>query len=425
MRALEEAPFVDVFSPEFNDEPAPVVDELRARSGVVRTPVGAMVIRRDLVGSLLSDRRLRSAVPDIVRLQGVTGGPISDLVGDSLLAKEGPGHARIRTLVNRSFTPRAIDPHRPVMRGILEGLLAPLAERDSVELMAEVADHYPIQVMCALLGVPDEDHDQFARWNKAITWVLSFELATHLDEARWGVEQMDAYVAGLIAQRRSEPRPDLVTALVQAEEAGDHLSDGELRALIGGLLFAGFDTTRNQLGLAMALFAERPDQWAALVERPDLVTRAVDEVTRFSGAVGAAPRFTLEEIEIDGYRLPTGTLVILSLTAANHDPTAFALPGELDITVPRDPHHSFGGGPHYCLGANLARAELQEALLQLTALMPTFALDGDPVWRSPVGIFGPESLPLRYSPARGSSGNTAAVLDTLTAAVDTADPDLV
>jgi hypothetical protein len=399
VRALEEAPFVDVFSPEFTDEPAAVVDDVRARSGVVRTPIGAMAIRRDLVQSLLSDRRLRSAVPDIVRMQGVIDGPIHDLVGDSLLANEGAEHARIRRLVNRSFTPRAIDPHRPAMRGILEALLAPLAGHGRVELMAEVADHYPIQVMCALLGIPDEDHDQFARWNKAITWVLSFELANHLDEARWGVEQMDAYVAGLVAQRRRDPRDDLVTALVQAEEAGDRLSDGELRALIGGLLFAGFDTTRNQLGLAMAMFAERPDQWATLVERPDLVDRAVDEVMRVSGAVGAAPRFTLEDIEVDGYRLPAGTLVVLSLAAANHDPAAFADPGDVDITAARDPHHTFGGGPHYCLGANLARAEMQEALRQLTALMPTFCLDGEPTWRSPMGIFGPETLPLRF-PAR-------------------------
>ena len=396
MTALDQAPFVDIFSPELNDQPATFVDDLRARSGVVRTPIGALVIRRDLVQALLSDRRLRSAVPDIVRMQGVTDGPIHELISDSLLAKEGTEHARIRTLVNRSFTPRAIDPHRPAMRGILEALLAPLAGRGRVELMDEVADHYPIQVMCALLGVPDEDHDQFARWNKAITWVLSFELTSHLDEARGGVEQMDAYVAGLIAQRRREPRDDLVTSLVQAEEAGDRLSDGELRALIGGLLFAGFDTTRNQLGLAMALFADRPDQWAALVERPDLVTRAVDEVMRVSGAVGAAPRVTLEDVDVDGYLLPTGTLVVLSLSSANHDPAAFAAAGDFDITAVRDPHHTFGGGPHYCLGANLARAEMQEALLQLTALMPTFALDGTPTWRSPMGIFGPETLPLRF-----------------------------
>jgi hypothetical protein len=396
VRALDEAPFVDVFSPDFNADPALVVDELRDRSGVVRTPIGAMVIRRDLVQGLLSDRRLRSAVPDIVRMQGVVDGPIHELVGDSLLAKEGAVHARIRKLVNRSLTPKAVDRHRPAMRRILGALLAPVVEEGRVELVGEVADHYPIRVMCELLGVPDEDHDRFAAWNKAITWVLSFELGMHLDEARWGVDQMDAYVDGLIAQRRESPQDDLVTSLVEAEEAGDRLSDGELRALLGGLLFAGFDTTRNQLGLAMALFAEHPDQWAALVERPELVVGAVDEVMRVSSAVGVAPRFTLEDVEVGGYLIPTGTLLALSLTAANYDPAAFTEPRAVDVAATRAPHHSFGGGPHYCLGANLARAEMQEALLQLAAVMPTFALDGEPTWRSPLGIYGPETLPLRF-----------------------------
>jgi cytochrome P450 len=396
VRALDEAPFVDVFSPEFDAGAVDIVDDLRARSGVVRTPIGVMVIRRGLVQALLADRRLRSAIPDIVRMQGVVDGPIHELIGDALLSKEGAEHARIRKLVNRSLTPRAIDRHRPAMRRILDALLTPVAQRGRVELVAEVADHYPIQVMCELLGVPAEDHDRFAAWNKAITWVLSFELGAHLDEARWGVSQMDAYVAGLIAQRRLAPEDDLVTSLVRAEDDGDRLSDGELRALIGGLLFAGFDTTRNQLGLALALFAERPDQWAALVERPELVVAAVDEVMRFHSAVGVAPRLALEDVEIDGWLVPAGTMVALSLSSANHDPAAFTDPRDLDITAARAPHHTFGGGPHYCLGANLARAEMQEALLRLTALMPTFALDGDPTWRPPLGIFGPETLPLRF-----------------------------
>ena len=396
MRALEEAPFLDVFSPEFTADPAPVVDEMRASTSLVRTPIGVLVIRRDVVQALLADRRLRSAVPDIVRMQGVTDGLIFDLVGDSLLAQEGTEHARLRTLVNRAFTPRAVDPHRPVMREILRDLLAPLPERGRCELMAEVADHYPIQVMCALLGVPGEDHEDFARWNKAITWVLSFELGSHLEEVQWGVGQMDAYVARLIAERRREPRDDMVTTLVQAEEAGDRLSDGELRALISGLLFAGFDTTRNQLGLAMSLFAERPDQWALLVERPELVSQVVEEVMRVSSAVGIAPRLTVEDVEVADFIVPAGTMISLSLAGANYDPTAFVDPRDFDVTADRAPHHAFGGGPHYCLGANLARAEMQEALLQLTALMPTFALDGEPTWRTPMGIFGPETLPIRF-----------------------------
>jgi cytochrome P450 len=396
VKAFGEAPFVDVFSAEFNDDPAAMIEPLRSTTGVIRTPIGATVIRRELVQRLLADRRLRSSIADLVRLQGVTEGLVSDLVGDSLLAQDGEAHGRLRRLVNRAFTPRAVEPHRPVMREVLGALLAPIAARGQCELMSEVADHYPIQVMCALLGVPDEDHGQFATWNKAATYVLSFELYSHVDEATWGVEQLNTYVGGLIAERRREPRDDMVTALVQVEDGGDRLSDGELRALIAGLLFAGFDTTRNQLGLAMALFAEYPDQWALLVDDPTLVPKAVEEVMRVRGAVGVAPRVVVEDLEVDGYLLPAGTMVALSTQAANFDPTAYDNVVDFDITADREPHLTFGGGAHYCLGANLARAELQEAFTLLAGVMPTFALDGEPTWRTPLGIFGPETLPLRF-----------------------------
>jgi cytochrome P450 len=396
LKALEDAPFVDIFAPDFTADPAPVVEQARQQSGLVRTPIGGMVIRRDLVVALLADRRLRSAVPDLARMQGLTEGPIIDLLDSSLLAVEGDAHLRLRRLVNRAFTPRAVDPHRPVMRDILGSLVEPVADRGSCEFMGEVADHYPIRVMCHLLGVPDEDHDDFTAWNKAVTWVLSFELSNHREEAEWGSSQLDSYVVQLIQDRRRQPRDDMVTTLVQAEEAGDRLSDLELRAMIGGLLFAGFDTTRNQLGLAMALFTQYPDQWAMLAERPDLAPRAVEEVMRFHGAIGTAPRMVVEELDIDGYRVPPGTMLALSTVAANWDPEVHDDPATFDITVEREPQLTFGGGPHYCLGANLARAEMQEALVLLPRMMPNLVLDGEPTWRTPLGIFGPEHLPLRF-----------------------------
>jgi cytochrome P450 len=396
VKTLDDAPFVDVFSGEFHGDPASFVDRLRRETGVVRTPIGGLVIRRELVQGLLGDRRLRSSILDIARLQGVTEGVIFELLSHSLLAVEGEAHIRLRKLVNRAFTPRAVDPHRPVMRDILGSLLEPVVPRGHCEFMAEIADHYPIQVMCHLLGVPGEDHDDFTAWNKALTWVLSFELGSHRDEAEWGAARMNEYVGRLIENRRHHPRDDLVTTLVQAEEEGDRLSDWELRVMIGGLLFAGFDTTRNQLGLAMALFAEHPEQWALLAERPELLSGAVEEIMRVQGAVRVAPRVVAEELEVDGYHLSVGTILALSTRAANHDPAAYDDPATFDITIDREPQLTFGGGPHYCLGANLARAEMQEALALLAAHMPGLTLDGQPKWRTPFGIFGPDSLPLRF-----------------------------
>jgi cytochrome P450 len=400
VKSLDDAPFVDIFSAAptgARDDLVDVIDDLRRTTGVVRTPVGAMVIRRDLVQGLLADRRLGTAMLQIAAIQGVTEGIVHDLLRNSLLVVEGDDHGRIRRLVNRAFTPRAVDRHRPVMREIVGSLLDPVAGRGRCEFMSEVADHYPIRVMCHLLGVPDEDLGEFTAWARAVTWVLSFALSAHREEAEWGAAQLDAYVGRLVESRRRQPGDDMVTELVQAEEAGDRLSDWELRALIGGLLFAGFDTTRNQLGLALALFCDHPDQWALLGSDPSLAARAVDEVMRFAGAVRAVPRVVVEPLAVDGYELQVGTIVALSTGAANRDPAAFADPGTFDITVAREPPLTFGGGPHYCLGANLARAEMQEALAAMAARMPSIALDGEPTWREPMGIFGPETLPLRFA----------------------------
>lgn len=407
MKTIDEAPFIDIFSDAFQEDPGAIVQPLQQETGIARTPLGAIAIRRELVHKLLGDRRLRSSVLDLVRLQGVNDGLIFDLMSSSLLVAEGDAHLRLRKLVNRAFTPRAVDPHRSMMRGILESLVEPVRRRGECEFMAEIADHYPILVMCQLLGVPEEDHEDFAAWNKASTWVLSFELSTHREEAEWGTRGMNDYVTELIAKRRSAPRHDMVSELVQIEEDGDRLSDLELRSLIAGLLFAGFDTTRNQLGLAMALFAEHPDQWKLLGSQPELVPRAVEEVLRYQGAVSVSPRVTTEDMVIDEYFLPEGTLLSLSLASANFDGAAYDDAATFDISAVREPQMTFGGGAHYCLGANLARAEMQEALTVLSEAMPDIELAGDPVWRTPFGIFGPDYLSLRFAPTAAAAAEPA------------------
>ena len=396
MKTIEDAPFLDMFSSEFQEDPTPVIDRLRKESWVARTPIGGLVIGRPQVQALLADRRLCSSLPAIIRMQGVTEGDLYDAVTRSILALDGDDHLRLRKLVNRAFTPRAVDVHRPDMRATLERLVEPLLGRGRCDFMASVAEHYPIEVMCHLLGVAEEDHEDFASWNRAITWALSFQLSEHLDEVAWGMGMMFEYVTGLMADRRRDPRDDMVTALVQAREANDRLSDDEVRSMIAALLFAGYDTTRNQLGLAMWMFAEHPDQWALLRDDPALAAPAVEEVMRFRGAVGIAPRMVAEDFEFEDYRFTAGTTLTLSTSAANHDPIAYDDPWTFDITAPREAHYTFGGGPHYCLGASLARAEMQEALPILADAMPGLALDGEPTWRPPFGIFGPETLPIRF-----------------------------
>jgi len=243
MRTLDDAPFLDMLSPEILADPAPIVDELRRESWLARTALGAMVIDHQHVQCLLADRRLRGSFVEFAKILGLTDGPLKEFVFGTMLAMEGEDHDRIRRLVRKAFVPPAIDRHRPLMRALLDSLVAPLASRTSCEFMAEVAEHYPIQVMCHMLGVPAQDHEDFGAWSKAIAWVSSFELAAHRNEAELAMKHMDDYVGGLVAERRLNPRHDLVTELVQAEEAGDRLTNRELRSLIALLLFAGYDRT--------------------------------------------------------------------------------------------------------------------------------------------------------------------------------------
>lgn len=400
MRTLDDAPILEDMYMAVDPERAAQYEEMRARSWLVQGPIGGVVIDREHVQVLLNDRRLRSPLVTFIEMQGVTEGVLHDRMCKTLLAIDGDDHTRLRKLVRKAFIPSAVDRHRRVMRDILDSLVKPVLAQGRCDFTDGIAEHFPIQVMCDVLGVPVEDHEDFTTWIKAIAWTLSLELAARFDEAEAGMKQLDDYVTGLVAARRRTPRDDLVTELVEAEEQGDRLSDDELRSLIIGLLFAGYDTTRNQLGLGMWLFARHPDQWALLAERPELAPRAVEEVMRFAGAVDSAPRMVAEDFELDGYLLTAGTLLFLSTAAANYDPAAFESPGTFDITAERQPQLTFGGGPHYCLGAHLARAEMQEAFPVLAQAMPGLELDGEPVWRPPSGIFGPDHLPIRFTPAQ-------------------------
>ena len=210
---------------------------------------------------------------------------------------------------------------------------------------------------------------------------------------------LDAYTRQLIAERRAKPDDDLLTALIAAEEAGDKLSNDELVMMVNAVIVAGTDTTRNQLGCAVSLLAEHPDQWALLAERPELAGRAVEESMRFFGAVRGTARFASCDIEYRDIVFPAGTFISLDLCEANRQGDHFPEPDRFDITSPAPafPQLTFGSGIHYCLGAALARAELQEALPLLAQRMPNLRIDGHVTWKPDgVGIFGPAHMPITF-----------------------------
>src|SRR5262245_5987443 len=181
-KRIDDAPYLNFFTPEFEADPAAAITALRAQSWLVRTPIGVLVIARDKVESLLADPRLRSSLLDFVRLQGLNDGPIYESLARTLLAVDGADHTRLRKLVSRAFTPRAVEQLRPAMRDLAATLIARFKDRGRCEFMTEFADQYPVQIICELLGVPPEDHEHFARWSNTLTWVLSLEIGAHLNE---------------------------------------------------------------------------------------------------------------------------------------------------------------------------------------------------------------------------------------------------
>ena len=253
-------------------------------------------------------------------------------------------------------------------------------------------------VICALVGVDHEHLADMTRWASSILLSVSPMAGQHIDELERAHAELDEHVSRLIEQRRVEPRDDLLSRLIAAEEEGDRLSSSELLSVVTMMLVAGTDTTRNQLSNMIHTFAEHPEQWAILRERPELVPAAVEEAIRWEPATEALPRMTVEEIEIGGHVVPANTFVLLMSMSANHDVEALAGADRLDITreTPAGWHLlTFGGGVHYCLGASLARMELVEALAELSSRLPTLRLTGQPVQHpQPAVINGYASLPI-------------------------------
>jgi cytochrome P450 len=313
----------------------------------------------------------------------------------SLLTQEGEPHARLRRLVSQAFTPRAVDALRPTMRATAHELIDGFAAHGACEFMAAFADPYPSRIIAALLGIPRTRYPQFHGWATDLGLLFSYAVAEHRPRIEAALLGLAACVDDLLAERRTAPGPDLISALIAAEEAGDQLSDTELRHLVTGLVFAGQDTTRNQLGCALVTFLAHPAQWGRLAAAPALAVQAVEEVMRVRPAVPVISRVATEAFEFEGVRIAAGTLLSLFVASANTDPRVFGTDG-FDITRERPAQLTFGGGLHHCLGAPLARAEMAEALPILAARLPAPALAGVVSWRPALGISGPLAVPIRF-----------------------------
>jgi cytochrome P450 len=403
-------PYLDIMDPAFRPDSAEV-RAARAAHWCARTPMGFAVLRHDKVSALLADRRLRQGTYQFLTAQGLTEGPLVEWMSSIILSVEGDDHTRLRRLVSRAFTPRAVAELLPRMREIAHELVDRFSGDGRVDFMEEFADPFPARVICELLGVPRDQHDAFRGWANDLGLLFSFTVADNKERIEAALAGLYAATDALIAQRRARPTGDLLSALIAAEADGSRLSTEELRTMVSALLFAGQDTTSHQLGNAIATFLRHPEQWGLLARRPELAAQAVEEVVRVAPTVPLTARVATEDLEVDGVTIPANTHLSLFLAAGNTDPTAFgADPDRFDITASRRPPLTFGAGLHYCLGAYLARVEMAEALPLLARRLGPIEPDGDPTWRPAMAITGPVTLPIRFrrSSTARMSADTAA-----------------
>jgi hypothetical protein len=382
---------------QFVADPFGVLRQARTTGAVADLALGgAGIMRHEPVRELLTDGRLRANFPDFLRVCGVTSGPFYDWMASSPLNRDGKEHQRWRSLMSRTFTPRSVERLRPFLRAAAHELIDAFAARGSCEFVGEFADAYPSLGLCELIGVPKEDRARFRGWANTIGLGFSPLVGQYVTQVDAALTQLLAYTGELAAARRAAPRDDLVTRIAQAADE-DGWTDFEVRGAIAGLVFAGHETTKNQLGWMVALLADRPDVWEAVAEGSLAPADVVEEVLRHRGAVTGVGRTVVEPVAVDGERLEPGEQLFLSVWSANHDERAYPRPASLEPGTNADPPHlAFGHGAHYCLGAALARAELQEGLAALTARLgcPTVAADAQ--WKPPLGITGPERLPITF-----------------------------
>ncbi|MGB8840522.1 MAG: cytochrome P450 [Aliidongia sp.] len=403
--AADQAPLdFNPLSPDFIRDPYPFYHRLRAHAPVFHTPVGFYLVSRyEDAAAVLRDKRFGKSFDNrIIQRFGPNAfnEPVVQSARHWMLEQNPPDHTRLRGLVAKAFTARTVEDMRPRIQQIVDATLDRVAPNGQMDVMREFAYHLPVIVICEMLGIPEEDHAMFlenaGKGGRLLDPVaLSRE---ELDQANAGHLAQAAYFKRLFDLRRREPGDDLTTHLVQAEEEGSKLSEAELTANIMLLFGAGHETTVNLIGNGLLALHRNPDQLDLLKRDPSLMPHAIEEMLRYDSSVQMTGRTTLDDVEIGGVEIARGNSVLCLLGAANRDPAMFPDPDRLDITRPNVRPLSFGGGIHFCLGAQLARIEGEIALNSLLARLPDLRLDAPdtPSWRPTFVLRGLTSLPAHW-----------------------------
>jgi cytochrome P450 PksS len=402
-------PEVNFNDPVVRADPYPLYARLRKEAPVIaiRRPLFGQVwllTRYEDVLMALNDKRFindRRNVGD-----GQTGilpwwmPRVFHLLQANMLSRDLGDHRRLRDLVHKAFTPRMVDKMKASVERIVGRLLDEAEKKQTVDLITDVALPLPLEIISEMMGVSPEDRRNFHRWIASFLDALGGSPLAVLAQAPTGFLLMRLF-RKLIRQRREQPGDDLISALVQAEEKGDHLNEEELISMIFLLLLAGHETTVNLIGSGMLALLQNPDQFQKLREQPELIDSAIEELLRYANPVEQpAPRYTREDVELGGHRIPRGAMVIPVVASANRDESMFPNADTLDITRSPNRHVSFGMGVHYCLGAPLARLEGRIALLALVQRFPRMrlAVPAEKLrWRTSLSVRGLKALPLHLT----------------------------
>jgi cytochrome P450 len=388
----------------YRTDPFPFYEAVRRRGRIVRGKLVCVTVSYDVICEVLRSEDWRAG-PDedvmpapIRRLAKWSRDPraLGPVDPPSMLVVEPPDHTRYRKLVSKVFTPRAVEALRPQIQSVADRLLDELADRDEVDLVASYAERLPVAVISQILGVPPEDHARVLRLGHlaapSLDVGLSYREFRVVDGA---IREFQDWLGGHIDRLRQHPGDDLMSQLVQIEDGGERLDQVELKATAGLVLAAGFETTVNLIGSAVALLLEHRDQLELVQKDPTLWPGVVDETLRMEGPVQMTGRFATRDTTLEGQRFATGTVMVTYLGGANRDPAVFENPAVFDIRRPnaRD-HLSFSGGRHFCLGAALARLEGEVGLRSLFDRFPDLALRAGAQRRNTRVLRGWQSLPV-------------------------------
>jgi len=392
----DDLPYLNVSDPSFSIQS----DEVRAARDAgwcARTPYGLAILRYEETSALIKDRRLRQGSYAWPEHNGVTG-RFADWWAGWVLNMEGVDHARLRRLLNPAFSQSSIAAMQDDFINLANELIDGFAPTGTCEFVSQFSEPYAARVVAKLLGIPEEEWPVIAELSATIGLSLGVTFQQDLPQIEAALDQLYDYCDAIIDDRTRNPRDDFSTMLVQAQSEGEKLSHAELRDSMALLVFGGYDTTRNQLGLAIKSFSEQLDQWQILAERPDLGRAAVEEVMRVNPTTTWVTREAIDEVEFRGLTIPGGTTIHLFAESSGTDPIAFPNP-RIDVTdTERKPHFAFGGGAHHCLGHFVARMDMAVALPMLAARMPDMRIGEGSEWLPDSGNTGPVKLPLEFTP---------------------------